>query len=244
MDIKYSIVIPIFNEEECVQPLYKMIKEVMDKIGNYEIIYVDDGSSDKTFNILKELHKIDKNLKVIKFIHNFGQTQAMAAGFDYSKGDIIITMDADLQNDPKDIPILLEKMNEGYDVVSGWRFDRKDKLEKRLPSKFSNLLVRYLTKVKIHDSGCSLKAYSKKSINSIKLFGEMHRYIPSLIAINGFKIGEVKVRHHKREKGVTKYGLSRLVKGPLDLFYIVIRVKHFGFLQIDSEKYKIEKILE
>lgn len=243
MEIKYSVVIPIYNEEECVRSLYNLLKEEMEKIGNYEIIYVDDGSSDKTFSILEKLHKNDDKLKIIKFVRNFGQTQAMSAGFDHSRGKIIITMDADLQNDPRDIPILLKKMNEGYDVVSGWRYDRKDKLGKRLPSKFSNFLVRFLTKVNIHDSGCSLKAYSKESLDSIKLFGEMHRYIPSLISINGFKIGEVKVRHHKREKGKTKYGLSRLFKGPLDLFYIVIRVKHFGFIQIESEIYKIEKIL-
>lgn len=244
MEIKYSVVLPIYNEEECVQPLYRSIKEVMEKIGNYEIIYVDDGSSDETFLTLEKLHKNDKKLCVIKFIKNYGQTQALAAGFDNARGEIIIVMDADMQNDPRDIPLLLEKMKEGFDVVSGWRYNRKDTIGKRLPSKISNMLVRYLTKVHIHDSGCSLKAYTKKSLDSIKLFGEMHRYIPSLIAINGYKISEVKVRHHKREKGVTKYGFSRLFKGPIDLLYIVIRVKQFGFLRIESEIYKIEKILE
>lgn len=243
MEIKYSVVIPTYNEEGCIKPLYKLLKEVMEKIGSYEIIFIDDGSTDKTFPILEKLHENDEKLRVIKFKKNFGQTQAMAAGFDHAKGEIIITMDADLQNDPRDIPILLEKMEEGYNVVSGWRYDRKDTLGKRIPSKISNLLVRCLTKAKIHDSGCSLKAYTKESLKSIKLFGEMHRYIPSLIALNGYKIGEVKVRHHRRERGKTKYGLSRLIKGPIDLLYIVIRLKHFGFLRVESELYKIEKIL-
>jgi glycosyltransferase involved in cell wall biosynthesis len=219
--ISYSVIIPVHNEEGNVLKLYNRLKPVMEKIGkSYEIIFIDDGSRDKTFKVLERIHTRDKCLKIIKFRKNFGQTAALNAGFDYAKGNIIITMDGDLQNDPRDIPRLIKKMREGYDVVCGWRYNRKDSFTKRAASKFSNWFARKLTGVDIHDSGCSLKAYTKESLKDITLYGEMHRYIPALITMNGFSVTELKVRHNPRKYGSTKYGPSRLMSGFLDLIYI------------------------
>jgi glycosyltransferase involved in cell wall biosynthesis len=219
----YSVVIPVYNEAENIMPLYNRLKRVLDALTppNYEIVFVDDGSSDDTFPILDKLHREDKCVKVIRFRRNFGQTAALNAGFDFAKGDIIIVMDGDLQNDPEDIPKLLDKLNDGYDAVSGWRYKRKDPYwSKRLPSKISNWLARKLTGLTIHDSGCSLKAYRRYAIENLTLYGEMHRYIPAIIAMDGYKVGEVKVRHHARAHGKTKYGGGRLIRGLLDLMYI------------------------
>ncbi len=216
-----SIVIPAYNEEENVELLYKKTKRVLENLGKeYEIVYIDDGSTDRTFNILKEINKKDKKVRVIKFKKNYGQTAAMDAGFKNSLGEIIIALDADLQNDPEDIPNLLKKMDEGYDVVSGWRYKRKDSFSKKIISSLSNLFRRIITKEEIHDSGCTLKAYKRRCFNDIDLSGEMHRFIPLLLKWKGYKIGEIKVEHHERERGKTKYGISRLLKGFLDLLII------------------------
>jgi len=215
MDI--SIVIPVFNEEENVSILHGKLVSVLNKIGKkYEIIFVDDGSKDKTFVNLFNL----KPVKIVRHRTNFGQTAAMLSGIRESKGKIIITMDGDLQNDPEDIPLLLEKMDEGFDVVSGWRANRKDTFGKRIFSKIANKLRGMLIKDPIHDSGCSLKAYKRECFDEIDLYGEMHRYIPALLNWKGFKISEVKVKHFKRKFGKTKYGLGRILKGFMDLINV------------------------
>jgi len=212
MDI--SLIIPVFNEERSLMPLYKRIKEVLK--GPYEIIFIDDGSTDKTF---VELNKLS-DIKIIRFRKNFGQTAALDAGIKHAKGKIIITLDGDLQNDPADIPRLLEKLKEGYDCVSGWRIKRKDSYVKLLTSILANKLRRLLINDQVHDSGCTLKAYKKECFENLDLYGEMHRYLPALLSLRGFKIGEIKVRHHQRKFGKSKYRSSRLIRGFLDLITV------------------------
>jgi glycosyltransferase involved in cell wall biosynthesis len=218
-----SIIIPVYNEEGNIKALHTKLNNVLPAITEkYEILFVDDCSTDNSFAILKEINNEDKRVKVIKFRRNFGQSAALSAGFDYSKGDIIITMDGDLQNDPEDIPKLLDELEKGdYDVVCGWRFDRADSKLKILFSRIANRLRRRFTDEDIHDSGCTLRAYKKECIADLELYGEMHRYIPALLLWKGYKIGEVKVRHHERRHGETKYSWRRVVKGFLDLIVVI-----------------------
>ena len=225
---KISVVIPVYNEEDSIEPLYKELKSALTGLKKtYEIIFIDDGSTDRTFKILEGFHKKDKNTTVIKFRKNFGQTPAISAGFNNSKGDVIITMDADLQNDPKDIPRLLKEIEKGYDVVSCWRKYRKDSvITKKIPSKISNIIAKKMTGVNINDFGCTLKAYRREAIKDIELYGEMHRYIPALVSWKGFRIGEIAVKHHERKFGETKYNMSRLVRGFLDLISIKFWMKY------------------
>ncbi len=214
----YSVIVPVYNEEGSVKELYPKLRQVMDSLKRpYELIFINDGSSDKTLEVLKDFRKKGEYLTILDLRKNFGQSAAMKAGFDNASGKIIISMDGDMQNDPSDIPKLIGKIKEGYDVVSGWRHERKDPLSKKIPSKISNFLHRKATGVEIHDSGCSLKAYKKECLEGLELYGEMHRYIPAMIAEKGYKIGEVKVKHHPRVHGKSKYGVSRLFKGFLDL---------------------------
>jgi len=219
--VKISIVIPIYNEEENINLLYQKIKDVMDsKNYNYEIIFVDDGSQDNSLSILREIQKNDEKVIVISLRKNFGQTSAFAAGFDYATGDVIITMDGDLQNDPEDIPKLIELSKE-YDIVSGWRKNRKDPfISRRLPSMIANWLISKVTGVKLHDYGCSLKAYRKDVLKNINLYGEMHRFIPAVASQYGVRITEVETKHHPRKFGKSKYGISRTFKVILDLIMI------------------------
>ncbi len=221
-DIDISIVVPLYNEDESVNLLYNSITQVMQGLNrNYEIIFVDDGSRDETFELAKAIHEKDSNLKVIKFRKNYGQTPAMQAGFDHAKGEIIVSMDGDLQNDPKDILKFIEKIEEGYDIVCGWRKNRKDKLVTRIiPSKIANLLIGQITGVKIHDNGCSLKAYKSATIKKTRLYSEMHRFIPAMTSIIGARYTEIVVNHHVRKYGASKYGLSRIWKVFLDIFTI------------------------
>ncbi len=214
-----SVVIPVFNEEENIELLYTKIKQSLDNLGKgYEIIFIDDGSTDKTPALLHQICEEDSKVKAVVFRRNFGQTAAISAGFDYAKGEIIVTLDADLQNDPKDIPQLIEKIEEGYDVVSGWRAERKDPfLSRRLPSCISNWLISFFTGVKLHDYGCTLKAYRREIAKDIRLYGEMHRFLPALASWVGASMCEVKVRHHSREYGKSKYTFSRINRGFLDL---------------------------
>ncbi|KUK16864.1 glycosyltransferase family 2 protein [Thermococcus sibiricus] len=226
-DLDLSVVIPVFNEEENLLELYGKLKEVLERTGrSYEIIFVDDGSTDRSLEILKSIHEIDRRVKVIRFRKNFGQTAVLSAGFDHAKGKIIVTMDADLQNDPEDIPLLLGKIEEGYDVVSGWRADRKDPISKKIPSRISNWLASKLTGLKLHDFGCTLKAYRKEIIKNVRLYGDHHRYIPALASWQGAKIAEVKVRHHPRKHGKSKYGFKRLLRGFLDLIVVKFLVDY------------------
>jgi glycosyltransferase involved in cell wall biosynthesis len=217
-----SVVIPAYNEEENVSILYEKLKKVLDSLGeDYEIIFVDDGSTDGTYQRLKQLAEKDSRLKVIRFKRNYGQTAAMSAGFEHAKGDVIITLDADLQNDPEDIPILLEKLKEGYHVVSGWRKDRKDPfLSRKLPSMIANWLISKITGVHLHDYGCTLKAYRAEVVKDLELFGDMHRFLPALTKRRGAKITEVVVRHHPRMFGRSKYGIGRTVRVLLDIMLV------------------------
>jgi glycosyltransferase involved in cell wall biosynthesis len=217
-----SVVIPAYNEEENVPILYEKLKKVLDSLGeDYEIIFVDDGSTDGTYQRLKQLAEKDSRLKVIRFKRNYGQTAAMSAGFEHAKGDVIITLDADLQNDPEDIPLLLEKLEEGYHVVSGWRKDRKDPfLSRRLPSMIANWLISKITGVHLHDYGCTLKAYRAEVVKDLELFGDMHRFLPALTKRRGAKITEVVVRHHPRMFGKSKYGIGRTIRVLLDIMLV------------------------
>jgi glycosyltransferase involved in cell wall biosynthesis len=225
-----SVVVPLFNEEENIPELHRRVKSVMESAGQeYEIIYVDDGSTDRTLPLLEEIRAGDGNMVVISFRRNFGQTAAFAAGFDYSRGDVIVTLDGDLQNDPSDIPGLVAAIKD-CDIVSGWRKNRKDPfLSRRFPSIIANRLISWVTGVKLHDYGCSLKAYRRDVIKNLKLYGEMHRFIPAVASWYGVKIAEVETTHHPRLRGKSKYGISRTVKVVLDL----ITVK---FLQSFSTK--------
>jgi glycosyltransferase involved in cell wall biosynthesis len=217
-----SVVVPLYNEEQCVIPLYASLVEVCDQLNVlYELIFVDDGSHDQTFPRLRRLHVKDLKVKVIRFRRNFGQTAAMEAGFRYARGKVIISMDGDLQNDPKDIPKFLQKIDEGYDIVCGWRKSRQDRLiSRKIPSVLANRLISLLTGVNIHDNGCSLKAYRSSVIKRIPLYSEMHRFIPAMATLTGAKITEIITTHHPRRFGKSKYGLSRIWKVFLDLFLI------------------------
>lgn len=212
-----SIVVPLYNEEGNVKELHRKIYEAVQKIGRtFEIIFVDDGSRDQTLSVASGLSP----LKLIVFRKNFGQTAAFDAGIKAARGEIIVTLDGDLQNDPEDIPLLLTKMEEGFDVVSGWRFQRKDNFMKRFFSRGANLLRKIFVQDGIHDSGCSLKAYRRECFRDVDLFGEMHRFMPALLALDGFRVTEVKVSHHPRLHGQTKYNWKRAVKGFVDMLFI------------------------
>ena len=218
-DILISVAVPLFNEEESAPVLYEQLKTVLEALDvGYEIIFVDDGSSDNTFEVVKSIAENDPRLRIIKFRRNFGQTPAMSAGIDHAKGEIIITMDGDLQNDPLDIPKFIEEIQSGYDIVVGWRHNRKDKLiTRKIPSVIANWLIGKVTGVPIKDNGCSLKAYRANVIKNVALYSEMHRFIPAMANVTGASIKQIKVRHHARQFGESKYGLSRVYKVLVDL---------------------------
>ena len=220
-----SVVVPLLNEQDNIGPLYEQITQTLKGKYNYEIIFIDDGSSDNSFNILADLQKADNKMRVICFRKNFGQTSALSAGFTHAKGNIIIALDADLQNDPADIPDLIARLNEGFDVVSGWRKKRHDNaITRLLPSKIANWVISWITGVKLHDYGCTLKVYRREVLEEIKLYGEMHRFIPALASWSGARIAEMAVNHRPRTAGKTKYGIGRTLKVILDL----ITVKFLG----------------
>lgn len=219
MDI--SVVIPVFNERDNLKPVYSKLKKVLDSMGlTYEILFIDDGSLDGSTAILQELSQLDPKTRIVEFVRNFGQTAAIAAGFAHARGDIIIPMDADLQNDPEDIPRILEKLQEGYDVVSCWRSKRKDSWFRVFLSRTANRLISWISGVPLHDYGCTLKAYRHNVVRHIHLYGEMHRFIPIYASWAGARITELEVRHHPRRHGQSKYGLSRTIKVALDLITI------------------------
>jgi len=220
--VDLSVVIPLYNEEENIELLHNGLIAALNKLSLVtEVIYIDDGSKDRTFELLKKLHAQDSRVWVVRFRRNFGQTAAFSAGFDLAHGDVVITMDGDLQNDPNDICLLLAKMEEGYDVVSGWRIKRQDKLiTRKLPSRLANILISKVTGVKLHDYGCSLKAYRGEVVKNINLYGEMHRFIPALASWMGVQVAEVPVNHFPRRYGRSKYGLGRTIRVLLDLITV------------------------
>lgn len=235
---KISIVVPLFNEEESLKPLAREIKKVMTSYNNnFEVIFVDDGSRDRSLQVLKELRNDDKRFKFVSFQKNFGKSAALQIGFEQANGDAVITMDADLQDDPNEIPHLVKKLEEGYDMVSGWKKVRFDPFIKKSSSKFFNMVTRVMSGIKIHDFNCGLKGYRKSVIKSITVYGELHRYIPVLANWQGFSVTEVPVQHHPRRYGKTKFGISRFFKGFVDLLTVIFVTRYikrpmhlFGFL--------------
>jgi glycosyltransferase involved in cell wall biosynthesis len=225
-----SVVIPVYNEEENIPDLYRKTREVLDSLGSsWELIFVDDGSRDNSLECMRVISYADPRVKVIKLRRNYGQTAALSAGFDHAQGEIIITMDADLQNDPADIPRLLDKLDEGYDIVSGWRKARKDAaLTRIVPSLLANRLISLLSGVPLHDFGCTLKAYRKEIINYIRLYGDSHRFIPALATAAGARIAELEVQHHPRKFGRSKYGISRTLRVTLDLITMKLLLAYWN----------------
>lgn len=216
-----SIVIPVYNEEENVGLLFDEIKNVLDGfVKKYEVIFINDGSTDNSLKRLIDLRKKDKSVKIITFRKNFGQSSAISAGFELCTGDYVITLDADLQNDPADIPDIVGKLDEGFDIVNGWRKKRKDSLTKKIPSYFGNKLVSFITKVKLHDYGCTLRGFKRDVVKTLKLYGEMHRYIPAIASRIGIESIEILVNHRERKFGKSKYGLGRTFRVILDLISI------------------------
>lgn len=228
--MEISVVVPVYNEVDNVERLYDEIDRSLRTLNRpYEILFVDDGSRDGSLEKLRGIRESDQNVKLISFRKNFGQTAALSAGFDHAEGEVVITMDADLQNDPADIPLLLEKIDEGYDLVSGWRFDRKDKwFSRRLPSMLANRLISWATDVKLNDYGCTLKAIRKEVVKNITLYGELHRFIPAVASWMGVRVAEVKVNHRERVAGTSKYGISRVFRVLLDLITVKFLLSYSG----------------
>ncbi len=239
-----SVVIPVFNEEESLPLLHQELFSVLNsQYPDYEIIFINDGSTDHSLQVLESIHLKDNRVKVINFRRNFGQSAAISAGFDYCQGEYIITLDADLQNDPADIPLIIRTIEEGYDIVNGWRKDRKDKFfSRRIPSYFGNKLISFISKVRLHDYGCTLRGFRKDVVKNLKLYGEMHRYIPAIASKFGIRSIELPVNHRHRQYGTSKYGIGRTFRVVLDLISIkyLLSFSHrplqifgsFGFLMI------------
>jgi glycosyltransferase involved in cell wall biosynthesis len=218
-----SVVIPVYNEAENLRPLHAEITATLADLDlGYEVIYVDDGSKDNSFTVMEQLHAEDEHVVAVRFRRNHGQTAAFAAGFDYARGCLIVTLDADRQNDPADIPKLLDKLEEGYDVVNGWRQDRQDAaLMRKLPSRIANRLITHFSQVPLHDRGCSLRVFRARVVRELHLYGELHRFIPEMVNFAGFSMAEVVVNHRPRVAGEAKYGISRTFRVLVDLFTII-----------------------
>lgn len=220
--IQFSVVVPFFNEQENIPPLYMKLTEVMDGIGEpYELIFVDDGSKDNTFKVLSDIYEHDRRVNIVRLRRNFGQTAALKAGFDFARGEVIISMDGDLQHDPEEIPRFVEKMEEGYDLVSGWRYQRTDNwLTRQLPSRIANWMMAKLSGIELHDFGTTFKAYRREIIQEIQLYGELHRFIPALASSSGAKIAEVPIENLQRKTGKSNYGIGRTIRVFLDLLIV------------------------
>ncbi len=220
--IRYSIVVPFYNEQENISPLYVKLTEVMDSIGEpYELVFVDDGSKDMTFKVLSDIYEHDPRVNLVQLRRNFGQAPALKAGFDFARGGIIISMDGDLQHDPEEIPRFLEKIEEGYDIVSGWRYQRKDHwLTRQLPSRIANWMMAKLSGIELHDFGTTFKAYRREVLSEIHLYGELHRFIPALASWAGASVAEVPIENLHRKNGKSNYGISRTVRVLLDLLSV------------------------
>lgn len=231
-----SVVVPLYNEEESLKELYEKLRYALNRFKRWEIIFIDDGSTDGSANILKDIRRKDRRVKIIRFRRNFGKSAALSVGFSHAKGDIVITIDADLQDDPEEIPNLVNEIKKGYDLVSGWKKKRRDPITKTLPSRFFNFVTSILTGIKIHDFNCGLKAYRREVVKEIQLYGELHRYVPVLAHWLGYKIGEIAVQHHPRKYGKSKYGMVRFWRGFLDLLTVLFTTRYlqrplhlFGF---------------
>jgi len=235
---KLSVLVPLLDEEESIKPLVSAINNTLyNKRIQYETIFIDDGSKDNSLKIIKELNAQNKNIKYFSFQKNYGKSAALQTGFTHATGDVIVTMDADLQDDPAEIINLLKKLDEGFDLVSGWKKKRQDPFIKKISSRFFNFITRVLTGIKIHDFNCGLKAYKKDVVKNIKVYGELHRYIPVLAKWQGYKVSEIIVKHHPRRYGKTKFGISRFFKGFIDLITVLFATRYikrpmhfFGFL--------------
>ena len=222
-----SVVIPLYNEEKSLAELHnRIILSLQSLSSNYELIFVDDGSTDNSFSVIRDLHKKDDRVKAIRFRKNFGKASALSAGFKEAEGITIITIDADLQDLPEEIPILIKKMDEGYDLVSGWKFKRKDPLLRRIASRLFNSVTSFYTGVNIHDFNCGLKCYRREVVEELDLYGELHRYIPAIANWKGFKVGEAKVNHQPRIHGKSKFGSERYLRGLFDLLTIIMLTKY------------------
>lgn len=221
-NVRYSVVVPFLNEQENIPPLYMKLTEVMDAIGDpYELVFVDDGSRDDSYKLLSEIFEHDRRVNIVRLRRNFGQTAALKAGFDFAQGEVIISMDGDLQHDPEEIPRFLEKIDEGYDLVSGWRYARRDHLlMRRIPSRIANWMMAKLSGVDLHDFGTTFKAYRREIIQEIQLYGELHRFIPALASTTGARIAEVPIENPKRKSGRSNYGIGRTIRVFLDLLMV------------------------
>ncbi len=228
--MKLSVILPLLNEEPNIEPLYAELRDALAELKlDAEIVFIDDGSTDASFALLQRLRAADPRVKIIRFRRNFGQTAALAAGFAHARGEIIVTMDADRQNDPRDIGKLLETIDAGYDLVNGWRFARQDAwLSRKLPSRIANKIISLTTNVKLHDYGCTLKAFRREVVQNINLYGEMHRFIPAIASWMGVSIAEVKVNHRARTQGKSKYGISRTLRVILDLITVKFLLSYSG----------------
>lgn len=222
-----SVVVPVYNEEQSLRPLYDALTAELVRLGqSYEIVFVDDGSRDGSFQALEALHAQDQHVRVIRFRRNFGKTPALVAGFSHARGEVVFTMDADLQDDPEEMGKFLEKLGEGYDLVSGWKYPRLDPFTKTMPSYFFNRMVGFTTGVHLHDINCGFKAYRREVLEDVKLYGELHRFVPVLAHERGFRVTEVKVRHHQRKFGKSKFGARRFLRGFLDLIMVVFLMQY------------------
>lgn len=231
-----SIVIPLLNEEQSLQELYEKLKNVLTRLGRFEIIFVDDGSTDGSNRVLHELRRKDRRIKIIRFRRNFGKSAALSVGFNHAEGDMVITMDADLQDDPEEIPNLVNEIKKGYDLVSGWKKKRRDPISKTIPSRFFNFVTSLLTGIRLHDFNCGLKVYRNEVVKEVKIYGELHRYIPALAHWLGYRVGEIVVQHQPRKYGKSKYGVVRFWRGFLDLLTVLFTTRYlkrplhlFGF---------------
>jgi glycosyltransferase involved in cell wall biosynthesis len=231
-----SIVIPLYNEEQSLRELYEEIRDALPRNANYEIIFVDDGSTDGSSRVIHDLRHRDRRIKLIRFRRNYGKSAALSVGFQHARNEIVVTMDADLQDDPAEIPALVNEIKKGYDLVSGWKKKRRDPISKTIPSRFFNAVTSILTGIRIHDFNCGLKAYRREVVRDLKVYGELHRYLPVLAHWQGFRIGEIVVQHHARKYGKTKFGIGRFWKGFLDLLTVLFTTRYlqrpmhlFGF---------------
>ena len=226
MDI--SVVIPLFNEEGSLKELHQQLRSTLGRMNvRYELLFVDDGSTDRSFQVLRDLKRNDKHIKIIRFRRNYGKSAALSVGFEKALGNLVVTMDADLQDDPSEIPALKKRIDEGLDLVSGWKKVRHDPLSKTIPSRFFNFITALMTGIKIHDFNCGLKAYKRDVVKTITVYGELHRYLPVLAHWEGFRIGEIPVQHRARKYGKTKFGLGRFWKGFLDLLTALFTTRYF-----------------